>query len=71
MAQDSDWKKAYLDDPTQCPFCQCDQIMMLEALVNDREGAVTTIYCASCKKEWQECYTLTDVIELNEEGELP
>ncbi len=70
MAQEGDWKKEYLDDPTCCPFCQCEQIETLEAIAIDREGAVTTIYCTSCKKEWQECYTLTDVIELNEEGEL-
>lgn len=65
-------KEKYLKDPTRCPFCDGDDL----ALVDDRfygdgdfgdpKRIYTFMSCENCGKYWRDIYLLTDIEEISE-----
>ena len=53
-------KRAYVDDPTRCPFCESRQV---QGGSTDFEANIATmsVSCSGCGKDWTDVYTLTNV----------
>ena len=65
MALSKEQKEKYIDDEGRhCPFCESKTISCGEPTVE-----VTTIFqnvvCYTCKKEWTDGFTITNVEEMN------
>ena len=59
MKKEIDLKK-YLSNPDTCPFCGREDITAGDSDFADIK-AWRNIRCASCKKEWTEEFTITNV----------
>jgi len=56
-------KKEYIEKPLTCPYCTSYDIKG-SAYFSDRTGNVSqSITCNSCKKSWEDVYTLSYIKE--------
>ena len=56
-------KKEYIKSPNHCPFCKGENIFTWNYDLSD-EVAWSEVICMTCKKEWREYYTVTDIEEI-------
>lgn len=59
----------YKKNPDVCPFCHSEDITAKDWDAN-YINAWRDVRCRTCNKEWQEEFTLTQVYEYDEEGDL-
>ena len=64
MLSESD-KQDYIKNPNHCPYCQSDNISIIETR-GEWNQLWQDIQCDDCKKTWSETYVLTMVEELSE-----
>lgn len=67
-----EFKKQLLETGYGCPFCgdDCNQEPIDHEKNGHFEGQYFASYeCYNCNKKWHECYDMTDVEEIFEEGE--
>ena len=55
-------KKDYFKHPFNCPYCGSDDIRGDAAEMG--MDAYQIIKCDACGKKWADCYTLTDIEEI-------
>ena len=53
-------KKDYISNPTECPYCNSEEISS-----GDFEPEIMTVEveCQSCNSKWLECLKLVDITE--------
>jgi len=58
------YKKEYLERKGEnCPYCNSRNIMGIENIQADGEGAHQSVECHDCGKLWKDIYKLVDVTE--------
>jgi transcription elongation factor Elf1 len=55
-------KKDYFKYPFTCPYCGSGDIKGSHAEMG--MDAYQLVKCSDCKKQWKDCYTLTDIEEI-------
>ncbi len=55
--------KAYLEKPNHCPWCKCEETLIIKGISFDYVGDFGTIpiKCPDCRKTWVKYYTFSAV----------
>lgn len=57
-------KESYVKSPNSCPYCGDEDIVAFKFTPDDNQ-AWRPVFCLTCRKEWHEIYTITDIEEIN------
>lgn len=63
MSLTEEQKAAYLDHPSICPYCGCEDIEAIGSVDIDGTVGTNAIKCLGCHKMWTDVYKLVNVYE--------